>query len=84
MTKAQKAIDPVDFTSIPRTKDFIDCLPDEVRVCSEHGESVGIRESDMSLNPGPGAPFGKADFVACCDAAIDKVIDAIRQHNLRR
>ena len=43
MAKAERAIDPADFTSIPRTKDFIDTLPEDVRVCPEHGEPVVIR-----------------------------------------
>lgn len=83
MTKAQRPIDPSDFTAIPRTKEFISGLPEELRVCSEHSEPVVIRESDISLNPGPGAPLGKAAYVACCDSAIDKVINAIRTQNIR-
>lgn len=84
MTKAQRPIDPSDFSAIPRTKEFINGLPEGLRVCSEHGEPVVIRESDISLNPGPGAPFGKAAYVACCDSAIDKVINATRTQNVRR
>lgn len=84
MARAQKSIDPVDFSSIPRTKDFIDALPNDLRVCAEHGEPVVIRESDMALNSGGGPTFGKAAFVACCQPALDRVNNAILMHNLRR
>jgi hypothetical protein len=77
MVKAQRAIHPSDFSAIPRTKDLINRLPEKVRVCSQHGEAVMIRESDISLNTGAGPPFGKASYVACCDAAIEKLINAI-------
>ena len=84
MSKAERAIDPADFTAIQRTKDFINSLPDDVRVCPEHGEPVIIRESDLSLNSGAGPPFGKAAFTACCDTALKRVTDAIAMRNLRR
>lgn len=84
MAKTERAIDPMDFTSIPRTKDFINSLPEDVRICPEHGEAVVIRESDISLNPGPGAPFGKAAFTACCEPALKRVTDAIALANVQR
>lgn len=84
MANAERAIDPGDFTSIPRTKDFISGLPEDVRVCPEHGEPVVIRESDIALNPGAGPPFGNAAFVACCERALNNVINAITMQNLRR
>jgi hypothetical protein len=77
MAKMKKPIDPRDFTAIPRIKDFINALPENVRVCSEHGEPVYISESDLSLNPGAGPPFGKADFIACCEPALKKVVTAV-------
>jgi len=84
MPKAEKSIGPADFTSIPRTKDFIDALPEDVRVCPEHGEPVVIRESDIALDPGTGPPFGKAAFTACCQSALGRVTNAITMHNHRR
>ena len=77
MAKVKKPIDPNDFTAIPRMKDFINGLPENVRVCREHGEPVYISESDLSLNPGAGPPFGKADFIACCEPALNKVVTAV-------
>ena len=77
MATVKKSIDPRDFTAIARMKDRINALPENVRVCSEHGESVYITESDLSLNPGAGPPFGKAEFVACCEAALNKVVNAV-------
>ncbi|HXD30120.1 MAG TPA: hypothetical protein VN643_03330 [Pyrinomonadaceae bacterium] len=77
MLKVQRAIHPSDFSSIPRTRDLIKRLPEAVRVCSEHGEAVRIRESDISPNTGAGPPFGKASYFSCCDAAIEKLINAI-------
>lgn len=84
MAKAERAIDPMDFTSIPRTKEFMNTLPDDVRICPEHGEPAVIRESDMSLDPGPGAGFGRAVFTACCEPALKRVTGAIAVANLRR
>ena len=77
MIKAQMPIPPSQLSDIPRTKALINRLPEEVRICSEHGEAVAIMESDMSLNQGGGIPFARASYVACCDAAIQRLIDAI-------
>ena len=77
MGQAQRPIEPGDFTAIPRIREVIKTLPEETRVCSEHGEEVSIRESEFIPNPGGGAPFAKAAFVGCCEAAIDKVIQAM-------
>ena len=77
MTKAQRTISPSELSDIPRTKQLIARLPEEVRVCSEHGEAVTIMESDLSLNQSGGIPFHRASYVGCCDAAIERLIDAI-------
>jgi hypothetical protein len=58
-------------------KDFINVLPENIRVCGEHGEPVYISESDLSLSPGAGPPFGKADFIACCESVLNKVVNAV-------
>lgn len=75
----RRPIDSRDFSSIPRIREIIKTLPEEIRVCKRHGEEVRIQESDFSLNPGPAAPFNKADWVGCSDEAIDRVIDAVQQ-----
>jgi hypothetical protein len=77
MIKAQIPIPPAQLSDIPRTKDLINRLPPEMRICSRHGEAVAIMESDFSLNQGGGIPFAKASYVSCCNAAIEKLIDAI-------
>src|SRR6267142_485831 len=77
MAKVQ--IHPADSTAIPRTREIIKTLPEEIRICSEHGEEVTIQESDFSSNPGGFAPFGKADWVGCCDAAIARVIEGVQK-----
>ena len=82
MLKAQRAIEPVDFSSIPRIKDLIDDLPNDVRVCQQHDEPVVIRESEFLPNQGPAAPFAKAAFVGCCDGAIANVLSAIGVQSL--
>jgi hypothetical protein len=84
MGKAQRPIDPADFTAIPRTRELIKSLPEEIRVCSEHGEEVTIRESEFLPNPGAGAPFAKAAFVGCCDTAINKVLESIRKAQIKQ
>lgn len=78
MIKAQRQIDPADFTAIPRAKKVISTLPKEIRICAEHSEEVTILESDFSSNPGPSAPFGKAALVGCCDGQIERVIESLR------
>lgn len=79
----ERAIDPMEFSSIPRTKDFMDSLPESVRVCAEHGKAVAINLSDLFLSPGAGPPFGKAAFQACCESSLNKVLTAIHMQNLR-
>jgi hypothetical protein len=69
----QEEIHPSDFTRIPWFREIIKTLPEEIRVCGEHGEAVHIEESDFSSNPGPSAPFGKAYWVGCTKEAIDRV-----------
>ena len=81
---AKRSIEPVDFSSIPRTKDLIKQLPTHARVCLAHNQAVEIHESEFLPNPGPSVPFAKADYVACCDTAIDRVIGCIALENLRR
>ena len=76
MVKAQKPIDPVTISSIPRMKDFINSLPEDLRVCVEHCEPVLLLKA-RSLNAGAGPPFGKAAFNACCETALNKVLTAI-------
>ena len=49
-------------------------LPEDICICSEHGEEVTISESEFQPNPGACAPFAKAAYTACCNAAIDNVI----------
>jgi hypothetical protein len=84
MTSAQRAIDPRDFSSIPRIKDRLNKLNGEIRICPVHDESVWIHEADFLPNPGPGAPFAKADWFACCPAAVDRVIGEIVAQNLNQ
>ena len=49
-----------------------------IRICPKHGEEVTIQEHDFSANPDGFAPFGKADWVGCCDEAIDRVSEGVR------
>ncbi|PYS62960.1 MAG: hypothetical protein DMF74_11755 [Acidobacteria bacterium] len=79
MSEVRRPIDPRDFTKIPRIREIIKTLPEEIRVCSKHGEEVSIQESDFSLNPEPAAPFNRADWVGCCEEAIDKVIEGVQE-----
>ncbi len=79
MEKAQRPINPSDFTSIPRIREIMKKLPDEIRICSECGEEVTISESEFLPTSSDSAPFAKAAFVGCCDSAIDKVIVSIRK-----
>jgi len=73
----QRPINPADFTAIPKTRELIKGLPEEIRLCSEHGEEVTINESERIPNPSDGAPFAKAAYTGCCDAAIDRVIGEV-------
>ena len=77
----QRPIDPAYFTNIPRVREMLKGLPEEVRVCSECGKEVEIIEGDHIPNPGDAAPFGRAAMVGC-DAALDRAIAAIeKQYN---
>ncbi len=79
MAEVRRPIDPRDFIKIPRIREIIKTLPEEIRVCREHGEGVTIQERDFSVNPGGSAPFAKADWVGCSDEAIDKVIEGVQK-----
>src|SRR5205823_6648846 len=79
MSEVRRPIDPRDFSKIPRIREIIKTLPEEIRVCSKHGEEVSIQESDFLLDPGPAAPFNRADWVACCDEALDRVIEGVQE-----
>lgn len=75
----QKAIHHSYFTSIPRFRAVLGTLPEEIRVCPNHGDAVTIQESEFVPNPSFGAPFARADWVGCCDEAIDRVIDRVQR-----
>ena len=57
MAKVERSINPMDFSSIPRTRDFMNSLPESVRVCPEHGEAVVINESELFLESWRRSPF---------------------------
>ena len=76
---ARVQIEPYEFTAIPRTREILKMLPEEIRVCSSHGEEITIQECDFSASPGGSAPFGKADWLGCCDGAINRVIKAVQE-----
>ena len=82
MAKVRRRIDPSEFTAIPRYREIMRMLPEGILLCPRHGEEVTIQESDFSSNPGWVAPFGQADWVGCCDEAIDRVIEAVRKKTL--
>jgi hypothetical protein len=84
MITVQRAINPAGFTAIPRIRDLINNLHQDVRVCVQHDEPVVIRESEFLLNQHSAAPFAKAAVFACCDAAIDKVIFAVETQTVRK
>lgn len=75
----REPIHPSDFTRIPWFREVIKTLPEEIRVCGEHGEAVHIEEYDFSSNPGPSAPFAKADWVGCSEVAIHRVMVAVNK-----
>lgn len=79
MSEVRRPIDPRDFSKIPRIREIIKTLPEEMRVCAKHGEEVRIQESDFSLNQQGAAPFNRADWVGCSDEAIDRVIEGVQQ-----
>ena len=77
----QRPIDPAYFANIPRVREMLKSLPEEVRVCSECGKEVEITESDYLSNPGDAAPFCHAAIVGC-DTSLDRAIAAIEKlHN---
>ena len=77
MMKAKRLIDPRDFSAIPRTRELIDSLPEVQRVCRIHGETTSISESDFCSCAGAGPPFAKAEYVGCCNRAIDRLVVVI-------
>jgi len=80
MAKVQ--IPPSEFTEIPRLREIIKMLPEEIRVCSKHGEEVDIKVGKFLPNQGPGVPFAEAYWEGCSVEAIARVIDAVRKKTL--
>ena len=80
MAKVQ--IPPSEFTEIPRLREVIKMLPEEIRVCSKHGEEVDIKLGEFLPNQGPGVPFAEAYWEGCSVEAIGRVIDAVRKKTL--
>ena len=76
---ARVRIDPSEFTTIPRKREIIKILPEEIRVCSRHGEEVDIKLGELLPNQGGGVPFAEAYWEGCCDEAIDRVIEAVER-----
>jgi hypothetical protein len=69
----ERPIDSSYFTSIPRIREFIKTLPEQIRTCSNCGKEVTLSpERDFSENPGAGPPFAEVAFIGC-DEAINRV-----------
>jgi hypothetical protein len=69
----ERAVDPRDFTRIPRTRELIKELPEQTRTCSQCGREVTISpERGFSVNPGGSAPFTEVSFLGC-DESINRV-----------
>jgi hypothetical protein len=79
MSEVCQEIDARDFTSIPRWREIIKTLPEEIRVCSKHGREVHIKEGTILPDQGSGVPFANAYWVGCCHEAIDRVKEAVQQ-----
>jgi hypothetical protein len=74
----QRPVNSDYFIDIPRVRDMLKSLPEEVRGCSKCGKEVEITQSDYIPNPGDAAPFGHAAMVGC-DASLDRSIAAIEK-----
>lgn len=79
MKKVQRPIDPSDFSGIPRMREMIKTLPEEIRFCGIHGGEVTLKEGELLPNQGPGVPFAEAHWEGCCDESIDRVIGAVQK-----
>ena len=82
MPKVRRPIDPSEFTTIPRMREVIKTLPGQLRICPNHGEEVAIDLRAFAANQGDFAHFGEADWVGCCEDAIDRVVEAVRTKTL--
>ena len=75
----QRPIEPADFAAIPRTREILKTLPVGIRICPNHGEEVSIQGEPVSPN-GDGVPnFKDANWVGCCEKAIDGVTEGVRR-----
>src|SRR5260221_4782578 len=77
VSMAKVQIPPSEFTEIPRLREIIKMLPEEIRVCSKHGDEVDIKLGEFLPNQGSGVPFGEAYWEGCSVEAIARVIDAV-------
>ncbi len=58
---------------------MIKTLPVEIRICPRHGEEVSIQEASVSLNGDVIPNFKKANWVGCCEEAIDGATEGVRR-----
>lgn len=79
MSTSRVRIDPQDFTKIPKCREIMKTLPENIRVCPRHGIEVSIQESEFVPNAAFGAPFAKADWVGCCEESINRVREAVQE-----
>lgn len=75
----QRPISPSDFTAIPRMREVIKTLPEDIRFCPIHGEEVTIKERELLRNQGPCVGLAEAHREGCCDKGISRVIEGVKK-----
>jgi hypothetical protein len=72
-------INPADFVLIPRMREAIKTLPEDIRFCSTHGEETTLQEGRCAAGAVGVAPFKEAYWVGCCEEAIMKAMNGVRE-----
>lgn len=75
----QRSIEPSDFTAIPRMREMIKTLPEDIRFCPIHRGEITIKDGELLGNQGPGVPFADAHWEGCCDEAIARVTEGVQK-----
>jgi len=64
-------VNPSWITKIPEIRRT---LPEELRICSEHGKEIVIVEHDVQTGHTDGPPH-EAELVGCCEKSVSSVIE---------
>lgn len=74
----RQVTDPFELSAIAKFKEKMKRVPDEPRLCPEHGEAVRLDFVNFRESAGD-VPSFEATFSGCCEAAIRRELEFINR-----